>query len=72
MVISRFFVKISSWFWTPCLSTHLHNESPHSSEDGYGDFNLSLDYIKTRTYQTIIMYKSNNANSLLKLTFGKV
>lgn len=45
MVISRFFVKISSWFWTPCLSTHLHNESPHSSEDGYGDFNLSLDFI---------------------------
>ena len=47
-------------------------EPPHSSEDGYGDFILSLDYIKTRTYQTIIMYKSNNANSLLKLTFGKV
>ena len=74
MVISRlYFVwwKYHVIFWTPCLSTPFTFKSPHTHLTMDMEVNLSLDYIKTRTYQTIIMYKSN-ANSLLKLTFGKV
>lgn len=69
MVISRFCENIimilnsMSVYTFTCLHTHQMMGT---------ETNLSLDYIKTRTYQTIIMYKSNNANSLLKLTFGKV